>query len=263
MVALARNETEAVERLEHFDADCVIIAAVLLPDAVVNLCQRLRADARRFHLPVEVVTDSGSYEAGARLDRHNVEIIDRPWTDALLRARVEGAVRQHRFRRAMVAKFSAARPAGSVDGLTGLFNADFLMRHLESQITEAGLHRRNLTVGMLTVAAMELLQRRIGETLSNNLLHQVGLVIGRLVRAEDLAARTTGGKFVLVFPDTSVEAASHAARRLADVVECTEFGVGDGEEPLRVGFHLGLAAMTPGDTAESLIARVGENSKAN
>jgi diguanylate cyclase (GGDEF)-like protein len=114
---------------------------------------------------------------------------------------------------------------------------------------------------MLTVAAMDLLQQRFGEILSSTLLRQIGLVIGRLVRAEDLAARAAGGEFVLVFPDTSVEAASNAARRLADVVECTEFGVG--EEPVRVGFHLGLAAMTPGDTAESLMGQVRENSKAN
>jgi two-component system cell cycle response regulator PopA len=261
-VAVARSEAETIERLEQFDADCVIIAAVWSPDAVVDLCQRLRTDSRRFHLPVEVVAVSGSFEAGSRLGRHNVEIIDPPWSAALLRARVDGAVRQHRFRRAMLGVFSAARPSGAVDGLTGLFNAEFLLRHLDSQIAEAHLQRRNLTVGILAIAAMNLLQQQFGETMASALLRQVGLVIGRLVRAEDLAARTAGGEFVLVFSDTTVEAASNAARRLADVVECTEFGVGGGEEPVRVGFHLGLAAMEPGDTAVSLLDRVREKSKA-
>lgn len=252
------DAANALEHLERTDFDCVVVADLGSPATAIDFCQRVRAVSRFFHLPLHLIANANGAGHGADLSREAVEVLYRPWSPEELRARMEESVRQHRLRRAMLAIFSAARPAPALDGLTGLFNFGFLMQHLGSQVAEARSEKRGLTVGVLRIAGLELLNKRYGYAGADLLLRQVGLVIGRLIRSEDLAARTTGGEFVVVLPDTDVDLASVALQRLASVVENTDFGVGQPAEAVRVGFHIGAAEWVGADSAESLLARARE-----
>ena len=68
-----------------------------------------------------------------------------------------------------------------------------------------------------------------GYVAGDRLLHQIGGIIGRLVRGEDLAARFRGDKFVVA--------------------------VADGYRAVTAALKSAVTSFRPGDTAEALIAR--------
>jgi GGDEF domain-containing protein len=79
-------------------------------------------------------------------------------------------------------------------------------------------------------------------------------MIGRLVRAEDIAARVGGASFGVILPDTREAAALAVCRRVAGVIGSTDFGLGDiGGLRLSVG----CTEADPTDTSVTLLARAG------
>lgn len=89
----------------------------------------------------------------------------------------------------------------------------------------------------------------------DRLIHQVGGIIGRLVRGEDLAARFRGDKFVVALPETAAEVAERVVQRIVGVVGNTEFAVADGYGAVHAALKSAVIAFAPVDAAESLIAR--------
>ena len=78
---------------------------------------------------------------------------------------------------------------------------------------------------------------------------QIGSMIGRLVRAEDTAARLGPEIFALALPSTRLLAARLTAERIAAVIGCTAFECGPGRTPFVAEFDIGVAEVRPGDSA--------------
>ena len=105
------------------------------------------------------------------------------------------------------------------------------------------------------VIAMNQINQRYGYAGGDRLLRQLGCLMGNLVRGEDLTARCGGDEFCIVTPETPLEAARVALRRVIGVVEQTEFGINAADAPVSVQLAMGCAIFEPGDTPESLFAR--------
>jgi two-component system cell cycle response regulator PopA len=84
---------------------------------------------------------------------------------------------------------------------------------------------------------------------------QIGSMIGRLVRAEDTAARLGPEVFVLALPATNQSAARAAGERIAAVIACTAFDAGDKRPPFVVEFDIGVAEVEMGENAARALER--------
>jgi two-component system cell cycle response regulator PopA len=84
---------------------------------------------------------------------------------------------------------------------------------------------------------------------------QIGSMIGRLVRAEDTAARLGPEVFALALPGTPQAAGRAAAERIAAVIACTAFEAGEGKTPFTVDFDIGVAQLERGDSAAAALER--------
>jgi two-component system cell cycle response regulator PopA len=80
-------------------------------------------------------------------------------------------------------------------------------------------------------------------------------MIGRLVRAEDTAARLAPEVFALALPAAATGAGRIAAERIAAVIACTAFEAGEGRPPFTIEFELGVAELEPGETAARTLER--------
>jgi two-component system cell cycle response regulator PopA len=74
-------------------------------------------------------------------------------------------------------------------------------------------------------------------------------MVGRLVRAEDTAARLAPEVFALALPSTPLAAAKTAAERITAVIGCTAFDAGDGKSPFVADFEIGVAELEDGEDA--------------
>ena len=115
-----------------------------------------------------------------------------------------------------------------------------------------------MTTGFFDVKDMAGINRAHGYAGGDRLLRQIGGLIARLLRGEDLSVRYAGEEFCVVMPDTPREPAEIALRRIANIVNHTDFGLPGVCGPVNVWMQLGCASFRPGDSAESLIARARE-----
>ena len=142
-----------------------------------------------------------------------------------------------------------------MDPTTGLFTRNLFASHLARVADGAGARRRPLSVCVLRVSETAgLSQAREGGWL-DRAMPQIGAMVSRLVRVEDIAARLAPEVFALALPATPGPSARLAVERIAAVIGCTAFDAGPERTPFVVEFNVGVAQMTPGETAGALLER--------
>ncbi|MDR3374022.1 MAG: diguanylate cyclase [Ancalomicrobiaceae bacterium] len=172
-----------------------------------------------------------------------------------LAERAHAAVVESRLREQLKAVYSKARHLASNDALTGLFARGYLMEHMTRLVREARRSGDRFALVGFSVADLADLNRRHGYAGGDAVLRQVGMLIARLVRGEDLAARVGGDRFALLLPLAGYEEALRASERITAVVRMTQFSVADGVGPTTVDLDVGHAVWTASDDAESMLAR--------
>ena len=98
-----------------------------------------------------------------------------------------------------------------------------------------------------------------GHDVGDEVLREFAVRLATNVRAIDLPCRAGGEEFVVIMPDTPLEAAERVAERLRLHVSGSPFRVSGVEEPLQVTISIGVAATVgAGDTPEALLKRADE-----
>ena len=232
-------------------------------DACFTACRDIRNNSRLYHLPVLLIAEPEEFEDSAApyLAGFN-DVLSSPLSGRTLRARVSAQIKQERLRAQMGAVYRDALRQISNDALTGLYSHGFLHEHLKRLIDDALTRDKPLSVGYFELADMERINAAYGYAAGDTLLSQMGTVISRLVRGEDLPARFNGRKFCVVMPDTPVDEAQAMLRRVAGVLSFTEFALPDIDRPVMVRLNTGSAGLRPGDSAAGLIARARHSSSA-
>jgi len=95
----------------------------------------------------------------------------------------------------------------------------------------------------------------------DTLLRQMGTVITRLVRGEDLPTRFGGRKFCVVMPGTPLDEAQAMLRRIAGVVSFTKFALPNVDRPLMVRLVKGSTGLQADDTSAAPIARARNSAR--
>lgn len=245
----------ALDYLERRAFDAVVLNLPL--DDAIDFIEVLRRNPAWFALPVVVLTGDGEarmieavHEAGAS------DVVFADESERVFAERVEAAMTEHRLRETLKAAYSRARHQATNDALTGLYARGFLMDHLALLVGDARETGERLSVVGLRLMDLAELNAEWGWSGGDHLIRQVGSLIGRLVRGEDLAARAGGDRFALVLPATDGEDAARVAHRIAGVIETTAFTVPGATGPVYVSIAVGLAEAEPHDDPDTLYARV-------
>ena len=255
-IGFVETARAAIDRLLAEEFEAFVLATDDDPAEELAICADLRHNSRLYALPVVLIADSGGVSAA---EGNPVDLVDdvvcRPFGAGDLKARVAALVRQRRYRRKMHAVYADTHDPMTSDALTGLFSHGFLHAHLARQIIDAARWHKTLSLGFFDIDNMAAINAEHGYVAGDRLLRQVGGIIGRLVRGEDLATRFRGDKFVVALPETAAEVAELVVQRIVGVVGNTEFAVADGYGAVNAALKFAVTAFAPGDTAESLIAR--------
>ncbi len=164
--------------------------------------------------------------------------------------------RQNAIRQAL----DKARRSGLMDAATGLFTRDLFASHLGRLVQSSRQRNRPLSLCVLRVSEKpDLAAARAGGWL-DRAVPQIGSMIGRLVRAEDTAARLGPEVFALALPATTQSSARAAGERIAAVIACTAFDGGDDKPPFVVEFDIGVAEVELGETAAKALERAAAHS---
>jgi two-component system, cell cycle response regulator len=249
--AYAETSEAALERLRREDIDVAVITAARDSDETEALCAAIRADAQLFDLPLLMIGRADAFADRTTPFRWGAsDVLFQPFHPEILRLRVNGWVRQQRLRRRLRGDLGHGAPP-TTDRLTRLYGHGFVHGYVDHLI---GQGARPLVVVGCAIARMGRINQTFGYAAGDRVLAQLGALLARAGRADDLPARFGDDRFCIVVNGASGREARAVADRIAASVSQTAFAVSRSE---RIGIELrtGVAELSEGDDAGSLIAR--------
>ena len=141
------------------------------------------------------------------------------------------------------------------DPLTRLLNRRGLEDALYISFAHASRHGLSTSAIMVDIDHFKKINDSFGHEAGDQVLRQVADTLQRMSRASDVVARTGGEEFLLVLPDTGLDAARHLAERIREAI---------GEKPLAVDHQkipvtisLGVASVA-GDVDLEALAQAAD-----
>ncbi len=257
-VAYAETPERALERLRRQDLDVAVVTAMRSAQELQQLCAAIRTDAALFDMPLMLIGRADSMPDRALPFEWGVsDVLLHPFHPEILRLRVQSWVRQQRLRRRLRGVLTPGALPATADRLTQLYTHGFVHAYLEHQMAHAWRSQIPLAVVGLGVAGMRQINRECGYAVGDRVLAQLGAIVARSSRAEDLPARVGGDRFCIVMSGADTGDALLVGERIAAVVAATPVPL-DRSRSLRIELCAGVAELAPDDDAETLVARAIE-----
>jgi diguanylate cyclase (GGDEF)-like protein len=137
------------------------------------------------------------------------------------------------------------------DALTGCFNRHYMNEQLAGEVERSKRYGRALSILMCDVDHFKKVNDTWGHPAGDAVLRVVGSTLRDHQRhGSDWVARFGGEEFLVVFPETSLEAASVLAEKLRKQIE--DLVVDFDQQAIHVTASFGLATLRHGDGDEKL-----------
>jgi diguanylate cyclase (GGDEF)-like protein len=126
------------------------------------------------------------------------------------------------------------------DPLTDLYNRRVFWELFEYEVSRAQRHSYQFALLVIDLDNFKLVNDNYGHATGDRYLQGVAHAIKGILRPGDIFARYGGDEFVLILPDTQLQAAGGVAQRLLDSVSTMQIGSDDGA-PITGSASIGLA----------------------
>jgi hypothetical protein len=228
----------AANHLNTRDIDGIVLGEGFSARVVDAFLTVLSEDARFRNLPVVLTTD----DLAPAYAMPNLEIIRGEPAD--IAANALPLIRQRAFEAQLGRTLRAIDAEGLLDPHTGLLAKSAFDRDFANAVTQTLTNGGGMSVARFDFDA------------SNSRAQLDGArIISRLMRQMDFGALQDDGSVIVVFADTDLRDAHGIARRLSAVMRHTA----SGKRGARSDPAVTVAALMPGDTASSLLARLYES----
>jgi two-component system cell cycle response regulator PopA len=222
----------------------------------LSIAAGMRRNTRLYHIPaVLYLRPGGAVSLSEVFHRGVSDVTTHDTPDQQTADRVIEMARAYRRQVSIRKALNRARSSGLMDAATGLFTRDLFAAHLARLTRSAQSRNRALSVCVLRLTERQELRGLRAGGWVDKAVPQIGSMIGRLVRAEDTAARLGPETFALALPSTPYAAARAAAERISAVIGCTAFDAGEGRPPFVVEFDIGVAQVEPDESAGRALER--------
>jgi diguanylate cyclase (GGDEF)-like protein/PAS domain S-box-containing protein len=135
------------------------------------------------------------------------------------------------------------------DHLTGLFNRRYMEETLERELLRAARKQLSLGMIMLDVDDFKRFNDTWGHAAGDEILRELGSLLLRQVRGEDIACRYGGDEFILILPDASREVTRERAELICEYAKQFHLQF-EGQSLAALTLSLGVAVF-PQDGATS------------
>lgn len=140
--------------------------------------------------------------------------------------------------------FSEVQELAVTDPLTGLYNRRKLIDLGESEFARSSRYERDLSAIMLDCDGFKRVNDTFGHSVGDQVLIRLGEIALASIRKADILARYGGDEFMILLPETGIEAARVAAERLREDVIRAPFATNAGNLPFSVS--VGVASFEKG-----------------
>lgn len=144
--------------------------------------------------------------------------------------------------------------AANTDALTGIHNYGYFYGRLEEEVARAERHDTPLAVAYFDIDDLKKVNDTHGHLAGDAVLRDLGALIGKRVRTEDIPARYGGDEFAIVMPETPRDEAEKVVQRLMDELDSCEVEMQDGTKIKMPARSWGISSYPlDGKTAKALV----------
>jgi two-component system, cell cycle response regulator len=240
--------------------ELIILSLSMPDDDPLRLVSQWRASEAFRQLPILLLADEGELPRLAKgLDLGANDYLIRPVDRNELLARVRSQVRRKRLQDRLRENYHRSLSLALTDELTGLYNRRYVVAHLEelvARVNNDGVTDTSLM--MFDVDHFKAVNDQFGHQGGDDALRQLADRALRGVRSIDLVARLGGEEFVVVMPETSLQAASMVAERLRRSVAAEPFLIHATGDRQPITISIGVAVARSGDTVDTLLQRADD-----
>jgi len=105
------------------------------------------------------------------------------------------------------------------DLLTGLYNRQFLYEYFEIELNRAKRKNLNISIIMLDIDFFKNFNDTYGHECGDQILQSISNLLNQNIRKSDIACRYGGEEFVILMPETTLEAAREVAEKLRKAIK--------------------------------------------
>ena len=256
-VDVASDANMALIRAIDTDYDSIIVSADFTYYDPLRLCSQLRTIERTRLVPIILVVreDEGSLVVRA-LELGVNDYLMRPLEKLELFARLRTQIKRKCYNDLLRQSLNRTITMAVTDSLTGLHNRRYLDTHMPILLTRAMGRERPLSLIMLDFDHFKRINDQYGHDAGDDILREFATRMRKNIRGMDLICRYGGEEFVVVLPDSDVEAAEAVAERLRIAVADTPFVVANGKHKVSLTVSMGIAGLRlMGDSVDALFSR--------
>ena len=140
------------------------------------------------------------------------------------------------------------------DHLTGLFNRRYMEETLERELLRATRKQLSMGIIMLDVDDFKRFNDTWGHAAGDAVLRELGSLLLRLVRGEDIPCRYGGDEFILILPDASREVTCERAEFICEYAKQFPLRF-EGQNLATVTLSLGVAVFPEHGVTSAVILR--------
>ena len=255
-------ETDPVKALltAKGPVDLVIVNTTSKAFDGLRFAAQIRSDEATRSLPILAVVDLDDRPKVVKALEIGVnDILARPIDPGELAARVRTQIRRKRYTDYLRANLDHSLELAVTDQLTGLHNRRYMTGQLEALMRRSAAGGEPVAVLVIDIDHFKKVNDSFGHDVGDEVLREFAVRLASNVRAIDLPVRHGGEEFVVVMPDTDLEAARRIAERIRLHVAGSPFQVMNGEELLTVTISIGVAASCGvQDSPHALVKRADE-----
>ncbi|MCL2655846.1 MAG: GGDEF domain-containing protein [Betaproteobacteria bacterium] len=142
------------------------------------------------------------------------------------------------------------------DPLTGALNRKGMDETLEREVARAQRQNQTLCLALLDIDNFKQINDNLGHHVGDNALIHLAHIVDELVRPQDSVARYGGEEFVVILPDTGLEDAASAIRRVQRELT-RRFFLNDNSKVL-ITFSAGVSEIGTKETPQQALNRADE-----
>lgn len=256
-VDVASDANTALIRSIDTDYDSIVVSTNFTYYDPLRLCSQLRTIERTRLVPIILVVreDEGAIVVRA-LELGVNDYLMRPLEKLELFARLRTQIKRKCYNDLLRQSLNRTITMAVTDSLTGLHNRRYLDTHMPVLLTRAMGRERPLSVIMLDFDHFKRINDQYGHDAGDDVLREFAMRLRKNIRGMDLMCRYGGEEFVVVLPDSDVEAAKAVAERIRIAVSDTPFVVSNGKHKVSLTISMGVAGLRlVGDSADALFSR--------
>lgn len=139
------------------------------------------------------------------------------------------------------------------DALTGLYNRRKFEALLSQELERVNRYHRALTLILLDIDHFKAVNDHFGHDVGDEVLRLLADTLREQLRSSDIPARWGGEEFIVLLPETELDAALQAAVHLRQCIADIDFPSAG-----QITVSLGVSTYQPGDRLETLVKRADE-----